>query len=291
MAQESPTAEKRSIPEEHRVKTYSYVFFGDEQIDSEKVLFGGYLIDRGNLEDLDRTVSSVKRKFGLRPGDPVKWAVENERGFEKAAQLAAGHGEKFASLRRDMLGILQALECVAYVAMWWKPTEEDTSATHAYDMRFVLQRLGILLDRDRKAGRLPKVYPVLDFVVDWFPEPARKNDYFAVYEKCFSKPWRFEKNVIPALSEFGACPSMLVSSCRFSPGLQLADVCVGAVGRFLKSCFDLAQKIPGYVLADFRKVYDVMLKDGGSPLGFGLVAPREETRAKVSKCLRSVGLR
>jgi hypothetical protein len=189
-----------------------------------------------------------------------------------------------------VLEALDALDATCFFSLVWKFDKGFTSESYKWAFRNVLQRLSITMERQVQK-RMGVWYPALDVVVDWFPQPNKCREYFQIYDEAFRKGYTFEKNRIKPLSSWGACPCLLVTSCQFSPALQLVDYCVGAMGDLLRWAY--RHDTDGRRLADqIKPVTGRLLADGQKVIGYGLVLPTKgQARAKVGSALKELQTR
>lgn len=266
----------------------SFVFFADEQDTADSMLFGGYLIHREKLYHLDQGVAEAKTSVGLPPDAPVKWSPPETPSYKALRDLARPKRKVFV---QKMLTLLEPLEASCFFSLVWKYDRSYTSDAYKWAFTNVLQRLAITVERKVKARPKPDVwYPVLDVVVDWFPQPAKCKEYFGIYNQAFRQGYKFPRNKIRALKNYHACPCLLVTSCEFSPALQLADYCVASIGALLRWAYK-RDRGPEEVQRMVRPVARRLLRHRGKVIGYGLVLPTSgQSRAKVREALSDLDL-
>jgi len=267
----------------------SHVYFADEQDTNESLLLGGYFVHREKLSVLDQAVEAVKKKAGLPPEAPVKASPPDKPSFAALRKLPR---PQRAELRKGMLGILDMIEAICFFSMVWKYDPDVSPEAYQWAFDNVLQRLTITVERHvKRTGAV--WYPALDVVVDWFPNPGRCKDYFGKYHRAYHEGYSFRylgKNRLPPLKQFRACPCLLVTSCEFSPALQLADYCVSAMGELLRWAYTRRERSTD-LRTRVEPVVRHLLRVGGKTIGFGLVLPTTgQARAKVHSALTDLGL-
>ncbi len=277
----------------------SFIYFADEQAERECYLFGGYVIGKQHLKALDEQVRSLKQKFGIPPDAPVKFSPppDNPR-YDAERQVPVPERQ---GLFRTILEALEGLDAKVVACYLWKPKGHSDVETYTKGMKYALQRVKILLDRNRYKSGTTYVYPVFDAVVDWLPqsEGHSRDEYFEAYRRSYENKEPFIRNerALPSLRELEACPCLLVSSCTFSPALQAADICVGVVGDFLRWCAsDHSDEQDKNRARRVKELFPVMgnlllRTDSGDPVGAGLVTWVEGTiRCKVYRGLNLLGV-
>ena len=267
----------------------SYVYFADEQDTTDSLLFGGYFIHREKLVILDRAVEAVKKDVGLPPESAIKASPPNNSTYTSLRNLLP---EKRDQLRESMMAILDKIDAICFFSMVWKYDRSFSPDAYKWAFKDVLQRLAITVERQVKQTK--KVwYPALDVVVDWFPNPNRCKDYFDIYHKAYCEGHDFtylEKNKIRPLRDFHACPCLLVSSCDFSPALQLADYCVSSMGELLRWAYN-RKPSPDKIRSKVEHVVRHLLEGNGKTIGYGLVLPTDgKARDKVQEALSNLKL-
>jgi len=267
----------------------SHVYFADEQDTTESLLFGGYFVHREKLAILDQAVEAAKKEVGLPPETAIKASPPNTPSFARLRKLPPAQRTR---LREAMLAILDKVEAICFFSMVWKYDRSISPEAYQWAFDNVLQRLAITVERH--VGRKRKVcYPALDVVVDWFPNPDRCKEYFGKYHKAYYEGYDFsrigKRNLLP-LKQLHACPCLLVTSCEFSPALQLADYCVSAMGELLRWAYT-RKKSPDDIRSRVKPVVKRLLRVDDKAIGFGLVLPtRGQARAKVRAALSDLGL-
>ena len=264
----------------------SYVYFADEQDTRRSLLFGGLLIHREKLHLLDEGMAEAKSSVGLPANAPIKWSPPNSH--EYAAQRALDPKQR-PLLREKVLALLAGLECTCFFSMSWKFDPGYTSECYKSNFKYVLQRLSITMERSvRRTGAV--WYPALDVVVDWFPQPQRCKEYFAIYHEAYHSGYSFARNKLLPLKTHGACPCLLVTSCQFSPALQLTDFCVGSMGTLLRWAYEKHIQV-GRVKEIVTPVVKHLLRINHKVIGYGLVLPTTgAARRKVSDALAELGV-
>jgi hypothetical protein len=270
-------------------KDPSFVFFADEQAPTNSLLFGGYLMHRQDLDILDDSVAAAKHAVGLPDDAPLKSSPPSDNSAYQA-QRSLDPGKR-GVLRGHMMEVLSKLNAICFFSMIWKYRAKDTTQTYKWAFENVIQRLAITLDRESQQETL-QPYPGLDVVIDWFPEPQRRDEYFSVYNTAYHHGFEFAQNTLPPLKKFGACPCLLVTSCRFSPALQLADYCVGTMGRLLRWAYQIKEDRDD--IAAIRRYLEPvtkhLLRVNGKVIGYGLVLPSNAAKRKVQALLAEVSL-
>jgi|GEM_PF-1894378 len=266
----------------------SHVYFADEQDTRESLLFGGYCVHRERLTLLDQEVEAAKRSVGLDAENAIKASPPQTVSFMKLRSLSR---EQRSGLRSAMLAILDKLDAVCFFSMVWKYDPSFSPKAYQWAFDNVLQRLVISVkDRVRARGAW---YPALDVVVDWFPNPTHCKEYFAKYHKAYYEGYDFRylgKNKLPPLKQLHACPCLLVTSCEFSPALQLADYCVFAMGELLRWAYNRKEP-PEEIRPRVEKVIRHLLRGDGQVIGKGLVLPTKgQARNKVRSALADLDL-
>jgi len=270
-------------------KDPSFVFFADEQAPTHSLLFGGYLMHRQDLHILDDSVAAAKHAVGLPDDAPLKSSPPSDNSAYQAQRSL--DPDKRGVLRGHMLEVLSKLNAICFFSMIWKYRAKDTTQTYKWAFENVIQRLAITLDREFQQETL-QPYPGLDVVIDWFPEPQRRDEYFSVYNTAYHHGFEFAQNMLPPLKKFGACPCLLVTSCRFSPALQLADYCVGTMGRLLRWAYQIKEDRDDIsaIRRYLEPVTKHLLRVNGRVIGYGLVLPSNAAKMKVKVLLAKVSL-
>lgn len=262
----------------------SYVYFADEQDSRESLLFGGFLVHREQLSLLDEAVARAKTDVGLPPHASIKASPPDTPSYAAQRGLSP---ERREVLRQAVLAILSRIDALCFFSMVWKydPTVSPDAYKWAFDN--VLQRLVITVQRHTR-GLGGVWYPALDVVVDWFPNPSRCKEYFGKYHKAYHEGYDFSKrggNKLPPLKDLSACPCLLVTSCEFSPALQVADYCVSAMGRLLRWSYKRSENADD-IRRRVEPVVARLLRINDNVLGFGLVLPTKgQARDKVRRAL------
>ena len=261
----------------------SIVCFLDEHDDDKSMLVGGFYIPRSNLKDLDSLVFNIKEEFGLEHQHTVKWNLRDHACAEARKII----GDKNDRFRKALFQKLSELEVGLIVSQVWKGDPSNTSESWKWAFENVLQRLCIEINSSPSDE--PNEYPMLDVVFDWLPsQRTRIDEYFGVYDSAYYNGYHFAENELPSLESSGACPCLLITSCRFSPALQVADMIVGATGEFFKFVYEIEreQNVKNY----FSLLYPLFRRDNsGEVLGRGLITKRT-SRDKIKNSLKELGL-
>lgn len=249
------------------------------------MLLGGYFLPRTQLKDLDHALFELKNHFGLSPRDPIKWNLE-DKGYEKAKK-AIVDAKRYDEFRTVFLELVSSLDIRLLMAFDWKSSPSEGPRSWRRAFKWVLQRLAIVLDR--KSGELKELdeYPLLDVVCDGFPDSRGSVDtYYNVYAQAFYEGFPLPYDLSPLIDK-GACPCLLVSSCKHSQALQAADMFVGIVGKFFE--YALLNKTRYFAQEYFTKVYPSFHSDGDKRVQIGLIVPKV-SRAIVEEKLIELGL-
>jgi hypothetical protein len=263
----------------------TYVYFADEQDTRDSMLFGGVLVHRQKLADLDDGIAKIKESVGLAERNPIKWSPSDSDAY--AAQRNLSH-ENRRDLRERVLSLLEKIEATSFFSLVWKFDKGFTADAYKWAFQNVLQRLIITVERKAKATKVIW-YPGLDVVVDWFPQPSRRREFLSIYDDAYHDGYMFDKNRLPPLKELNACPCLLVTSCQFSPGLQLADFTVGSIGRLFRWAYK-RDGDPVSVIPLVRPTVETLLRINNEVIGYGLVLPTTgAARRKVNEALAALG--
>lgn len=126
-------------------------------------------------------------------------------------------------------------------------------------------------------------------VFDWPPRQKKLDEYWDVYQQAYYNGYKFEKNELPPLKNFGACPCLLSTRTKYSPALQLTDLFVGATADFFSWCYE--EKHYPSVKQHFSYFYSGFRTDprNGEVIGYGLIVKKESQR-KIKEKLYELGL-
>jgi len=261
----------------------SLACFLDERDSEKSIVVGGFFVSKKHLLELDKYIVSVKKEFDLDEGDAIKWNLKDSH-CDKARKLIEQN--RVNELRIKMLSITDKIPLRIIMSYIWKGKPENLEDAWKWGFINILQRLSIIMDRKRSKEEGVDLYPALDVVFDWFPGKKKLDFYFGVYHQAFMKGFVFEKNKLPPLREFGACPCLLVSSAKYSQCLQLTDFFVGASADFFTWCFSGERKQS--VKLFFSKIFGAFHHDErDGALGRGLIV-HKDVRAKIARKLEEM---
>ena len=158
----------------------------------------------------------------------VKWNLKDQ-ACEEARSII---GDKNDAFRKAIFKKLSELDVGLIASHVWKGDPSNTGESWKWAFENVLQKLCI--EPNRSSLDEPNQYPMLDVVFDWLPcHRTGIDEYFGVYDSAYYNGYHFAENELPSLESSGSCPCLLVTSCRFSPALQIADMIIGATGELL----------------------------------------------------------
>ena len=263
----------------------SLVCFLDERDSPKSLVVGGFYLSKKHLADLDNYMIAVKEGFKLAPQDTIKWNLQ-DKACAKASRLI--EERKVNDLRKQVFSITDKIPIRVIMALVWKGKPENVEDSWRWGFIDVLQRLSLTLDRKARSSEDFDFYPKLDVVFDWFPGKKRLDFYFDVYQNAFLEGFTFEKNKLPPLKKYDACPCLLVTSSKYSHALQLADFLVGACADFFNWCYtgEREQSVKLF----FSSFYNYFRRgDDAKVIGCGLIL-KKEAQAKVLSRLKELGL-
>ncbi len=249
------------------------------------MLVGGFYVSRRELRQVDEAVAKAKQEFNLPLHAPVKWNLKDPACAEAKKVL----GNRVDDFRSDLFGRVQGLDVRLLMSLVWKGDPSYRLEAWKWWFENILQRLCIILDRKKRELSGEHEYPFLDVVFDWLPGHTNIDGYFNVYSTAYHQGYQFIRNRLPALKACEACPSLLVTSARHSPALQVTDMVLGAVGDFFAWVFK--QQREGSVRRHFVSLYDLFHRsDNGTVVGTGLVV-KANTRKRIRNALNKLGLK
>lgn len=265
--------------------TKSLVCFLDEHYSEEATLIGGYIVSKLELVNLDAEIAKVKSMFGLSEIDPIKWNLLDDKNYRITKGKVCNRVD---DLRHEMFKIAKRVPLSIIMSRVWKGDPSYTEESWKWSFANILQRLCITLDQLRKTGDL-NYYPALDVVFDWLPRQKKLDEYFDVYQEAYYQGYEFEKNTLPPLKTFGACPCLLVTRTKYSLALQLTDFFVGATADFFSWCYT-GERLQS-VKQHFCYLYPAFRTDpqNNKVIGYGLII-KKESPGKIEEKLQEQDL-
>lgn len=199
-------------------------------------LLGGFYIQAGRLQTLERRVREIKEAHGGRVDLPVKWNFADLRVLYDRAGATNVYRRialELGDLRREVLGLLvefQATVLLAAVKGYTSKNLQSRRKYHGWALANILQRLGF------DCGRAV-VQDHVNFIVhlDW-PGDEIKKSHFDIFHAGYyagSQP-SGERYQCGPLNEKGFIPCLSYGSMDHDPMLQLADMTVGVSADFIK---------------------------------------------------------
>lgn len=260
-------------------------FFDEKTPLRESMIVGGFLIPKIALLALDHSVIQVKNSLGLEETDPIKWNMHHSKCSQSLRKLSR---EQIPVLRERMVSLASNLPIQIIMSHVWMGTLGNQMDAWKWSFDNILQRLSIILDRKREELEDLQNYPFLDVVFDWLPGRGHLKFYFDVYRDAYVHGFRFQKNFLPPLRDFKACPCLVASSCLHSLALQLTDFFIGATGDFFTWCYKGSEEhsVRNYFCNFFHAF---RRDDQGNVIGPGMIV-KGQSKAKIRIKLHELNL-
>jgi len=259
----------------------SLACFLDERDVSGGLVVGGFYIPKKFLLSLDNFMIKTKRDFGLKDEDTTKWNLRDKDCKNPRVQRLLNRTN---NLRTRIFSIINEMPIRIIMSLAWKGKPGNRENAWKWAFMNIMQRISIILDRKKRSEKTEDMYPYLDVVFDLFPGGKPAEFYFEVYQDAFSKGYIFEKNTLPPLKNFNACPCLLVTSTKYSQALQLVDYLVGATSEFIEWCY--TGKKEQNVRLFFSNFFSAFHKDDNNKvLGCGLIVNKYARRKIMDKLI------
>jgi len=248
----------------------------------------GYSIDNKNLREFNENISSIKKRFGLEPDEPIKWNLKDD----KIEQFYKKRGKdlkrksllsKADDIRTELLNLFcdERYNTALYLSAIVEIGKGKKKQFNQRCFTNVLQRILMHCDDTE----------FFHFVfLDFYKEDA--TDMADSYSMGYHYGKDTENNQYSggSLSEKGFCEAVYFGKTIYNQLLQMADLVAGCSRDYLEFCLTDGVKVFNDVLRFFAIIMDKFypLKNTGLPFRAGIVISPDNYYEKLEKGFKEI---